>query len=160
LKKLDKSYLYDFKFSLFLYTNDSNKKLLYLSVESAFDNSLFSDTGASTEEKMIWLTLSRNLFKAFEFRGYFAYINDSYIDLNSIKDFTKYANVKMHVLADRINAVNPKYPAEGFIEFHKPVLLSITRYKAGCSESIDNCNKCEGGWLCRCYNSKDSLYVN
>ncbi|UYZ01851.1 hypothetical protein OJ967_27870 (plasmid) [Peribacillus frigoritolerans] len=40
--------------------------------------------------------------------------------------------------------VNENLDNDGFIEFHKPVLLSITRSSAGCSESINNCNKSEG----------------
>ncbi|UYZ01852.1 hypothetical protein OJ967_27875 (plasmid) [Peribacillus frigoritolerans] len=91
LNALDKTYIYDFKFSLFLHCNDSNKELLFFPVQTPYNNYLFSDQGVSAEEKMMRVMGYEILYKEFEFRGYFSYAEFNNLDLNSIKDFTKYA---------------------------------------------------------------------
>lgn len=144
LKVLDKSYSYDFKFSLFLHTNDRGKELVYFMVESPYDSYLFSEHGVPTEEKLMRMMGHTFLYKFFEFRGYFTYINYSNIDLNSIKDFIRYASDILIVLGGVVVDVNEISHEDGFIEFHKPVLLKITRSSHCSEESRDDSNKSDG----------------
>ena len=109
---LDKSYLYKLEYSLFLHTNDRDKKVKFLIPPV----SGWGDHNNLSNENMFKLALMNKItYENNEYHGYHVYKSD-YIDLNSCNLFN-YSRDVFSYLSEHTISVNEDLSADGFIDF-------------------------------------------
>lgn len=114
LKSLDKSFRYEIEFSLYLRTNDENKKLLILPL---------SNSNLTPENFIMTQILFENLYK---FKGYFGFITEKYF-YNSEEDLIRFVSSIFTRLGEIVINNNENLSHDEFIEFKRPVIVKIIK---------------------------------
>lgn len=116
LNGLDKTCRYKLEFSMYLHTNDDNKKLSNLPVDD-----ISSISNISIENYLMTKVLFEKFFK---FKGYFAFFAEKYL-YNSEKDLIKFVSSVYIRLEELVINTNEILDQDGFIEFKRPVIIYI-----------------------------------
>jgi len=122
LNGLDKSSSYELEFSMYIRTNDHNKKLLDLPLPNS---------NVSPGNFLTTLLIFENIYK---FKGYFGFINDKYF-YNSKQDLIRFVSSIYTRLSEKVINTNEILDHDEFIEFKRPVIINI---KIDSKDSKDN----------------------
>lgn len=114
LNSLDKSSRYKLEFSMYLRTNDDNKKLFNLPLPNSnlpLGNFIMSQV------------IFENTYK---FKGYFEFITEKYL-YNSEQDLIRFVSSIYTRLAEVVINNNEILSHDEFIEFKRPVIINIIK---------------------------------